>query len=298
MRVLLLGYGSIGKKHYKNLLLLGVKKEDIDVVDQNYESWMKAKSVDALEPNMSTTYDLVMVCTPSDTHEFFMHYFNSRRVKRLFIEKPLFLPPSYNQAMKERGLPYRFANKTGQIFVNNPYRFDRGLIKLKETLPILGKIKHATLENSYSFKKCHPHLDHKDYEGVIYDDIHIINVSQYLFGSPSCILSHFVARDFACFDWIANDIIVSHMSDMLNERYKKRVEVRGEFGTLIWNFKGHELFFAPCDGSERRAIAYKKVDHLFEALKWVIEAIKEDRDTDNLEEAIKDMEVCEKLCQK
>lgn len=292
MKILLIGFGSIGRKHYANLLLLGLNKEDIDVVDTEYHNWMKAKSVDELEPNISETYDLIMICTPSDTHEYFMHYFNSRGAKRIFIEKPLFLPPSYNQQMKGQGLPYRFTDKKSKIYVNYPYRHDPGLIKLKESLHLVGEIKHATLEDSYLFEKCHKYPI-EQYEGVLFDDIHIINNSRFLFGDPDNILSSYVSNLFARFDWMVGSAIVSHNTDMLGNNYKKRIEVKGEKGTLIWNFKEHQLWFCPADESERKAISYKKSDHLFEALKHVINNFD-----DNLDDAIKDMEICEQLCQK
>jgi lactate dehydrogenase-like 2-hydroxyacid dehydrogenase len=38
MRLLIIGFGSIGKRHHRNALALGIKKEDIQIVDPRVPS--------------------------------------------------------------------------------------------------------------------------------------------------------------------------------------------------------------------------------------------------------------------
>ena len=87
------------------------------------------------------------------------------------------------------------------------------------------------------------------------------------------------------------------MTDALNQRYKKRVEVRGEEGTLVWNWKAHEIFFAPRDESERVAIPYKHCDHLFMEMEYVVETVRNGKkfEVNTIGEAVRDLELVKEL---
>ena len=291
MKILICGLGSIGRKHYENLKLMGI---EADICDPKI---LGAKYKDIYELGIhKQDYDLVIIATPTEKHIEHLHYFNDRGYPYIMLEKPLYRDPLTD-------FPANFyVNKPvrSEIFVNHAYRFERGLRKLKELVNqgIAGKIRHVNMENSYSFDKLHPQQKWEDYDGIIFDDSHIINTSRFLFGEPISHLNRMVRKDLAEFTWVANDgVVVSHRTDVLGERYKKRIEVKGEKGTLIWNLKAHEVFFAPKDESERRAIPYKHACHLFEALKYVIETVRQRKKfyINDIFDSIKDMEVIECL---
>ena len=291
MKILIVGNGSIGTKHYNNLRIMG--EDNIKVCDPkggDYKDIYEVKDM----------FDLVIISSPALFHVEHFHYFNDRKYPYLMVEKPLYLPPSGPELAMQAKLPIVMKPLHSDIFVDYPYRFERGINKLKELMPMVGNMTHATLENSYWYDKLHPNIPYENYEGIIWDDIHLINISRFLFGEPDKILAKYVDKDLAIFDWVANGIPISHMSDILNTRYKKRIEIRGTEGTLVWNWKAHEIFFAPADESERRAIPYKHACHLTESLKYVLDVVREGKnfEQNTLFDAIADMEVAKKLCKK
>jgi len=295
MKILIVGLGSIGKLHLRNLKLLGYEPDTCEPNGNHTYKEMYDVS--------DTMYDLVIICTPTEHHVEAIHYFNDRRYPYLMVEKPLYKYPSATQEFMEleMGEFVTMKHLHSKIFINHAYRFDPGLQKLKECLWMVGDKRHAVMENSYSFEKLHPNYKMSEYSGVLWDDSHLSNTSRYLFGDPKEILFRSIKKKIAQFAWVTEDgMIVSHSTDVFNERYKKRIEVRGSEGTLIWNFRAHELFFAPKDESERVAISYKKRCHLTEALKYVLKTVEEggNFEINNLDDAIKDMEVLETLCKK
>lgn len=272
MKILLVGAGgSIGRKHLQNLILLG--ESEIDLCDPALETAKYKDIYDIPTLGVISNYDLIIIASPTDLHLEHLHFCNARGAKYIMVEKPLYRE-SFQAIFDKVGMPIIMKQLTAEVYVNDAYYFEPGLQKLKEVLPMVGDIWHVNMENSYSFAKLHKY-SWTNYDGVIFDDVHIVDVSLFLFGQPKKCLSSMVRKDIAEFTWeTEKGFLVSHRTDVLGQRYKKRVEVKGDKGSLIYNFRGHELFFAPADESERIAIAYKKKCHLFESLKYVVETVR------------------------
>ena len=295
MKILLIGgKGSIGNKHLENLRVLGY--EDVYICDPNggdYESIYQVME----------KYDLYIIATPSETHLEYIHFLNNRGAKYIFCEKPIHQGKTTFQIMAEMGLPPEFHELKAEVFINNAYRFERGINKLKELVEqgVAGKIGGVFMENWYSFSKMHPtyNLDKLDPHFVLYDDCHIINTSRYLWGEPDKITYKKIGKLRADFGWITDKgIEVVHTTLETSSRYKKRIEVVGDKGNLIYNFKAHEIFFAPADESERIAIPYKHADHLAESLKYALGIVESGGkfEQNTIDDAIKDLEIIQELC--
>ena len=212
---------------------------------------------------ISEDYDLAIIATPTDQHMEQLKYLDGK-IKYIYCEKPLC------KALDKGIFTFR-----SQIFVGNCYRFDFGTRKLKELMPKCGQIRYASLENAYSFKKLHPHYKWEDYDGIIFDDSHCINSSRYLFGNPIEYNFKMIRKDRAMFAWkTIKEIEVYHDTNILNEVYKKRIEVVGELGNLVYNWGAHHIYFCPADESPRIAYAYDFQSHLFEAMKYVVDVVK------------------------
>lgn len=284
MRAVILGSeGSIGKVHKKNLNLLGVEVVCVDKTLPECPDTGCLKNIDQ--------YDFIIIATPTDTHLDLIHYLNSHGVKYIMCEKPLYTGKTYNEQIMEMGLPPACVEMKSQIYINNAYRFEEGMIKLKSCLPLVGQIRHASFENSYAFEKLHKY-PYENYEGIIYDDVHIINSSRFIFGDPQEYLYSYITKDIAQFAWKVGEIAITHSTDIVGQRYKKRIEVKGDEGTLIYNFGAHCIWFEPKDESERRALPYKHKCHLFESLKYVIGVVESGGEfiENTIFDAIKDME--------
>jgi predicted dehydrogenase len=287
IRILIIGSsGSIAAKHKVNLSLLG--ESNIYCYDKKLGNSL---------PEDISTYDLAIICTPPETHVDYIHLLNNSSCPYIMCEKPLCSLPTDFQIMEKQGFKMPARKLNSQVFINHAYRFEGGYKKLKELLPMVGEIRYANMENAYSFKKLHPTYKWEDYEGVIFDDSHLVNISRYLFGDPIEIKFKDVHRGMAIFLWKTNICKVIHNTNILNEIYKKRVEVVGEKGNLVFNYGSHHVYFCPADETDRIAIAYDHQSHLYEALKYVLEVVKnKGQFTENtIEDAVKDMEIIEEL---
>jgi predicted dehydrogenase len=290
MKILLIGScGSIGRVHQRNLKMLG--ENNITCID-------KILGTDLSNIESVKEFELIIIASPTDTHYELLHACIQREATYVMVEKPLFSLPTPNQIAESFGLKPSIRDSSNtQIFVNNAYRFAPGMIELKEKLSLVGKIRHVSIENSYAYEKLH-NYPYEKYEGIIYDDCHIINSSRFIFGEPKKILYKYVSKNIAQFAWELEDgTVVSHSTDCVGQRYKKRIEVKGDEGTLIYNFKSHEIWFEPKDESERVGLYYKFKDHLFESMKYVLKTVEEKGifETNDPFDAVKDLEIIREL---
>lgn len=277
MRILLIGNGSVGKKHLETLEFLGYT--DVAVVDKEF--------MDISTPDC----ELALVCTPTPTHLDVVNKLlkNSPRPDLIFIEKPLsdHVP---NIATTDRAAEHHMEKYTNMFIVGNNYRFERGLQKLKESLHMVGKINYATFENGYAYEKIHEY-PFDEYAGIIWDDIHIINVIRWLLGDVRPLASY-VSKSLATGLLAAdNGVLVSFSTDCLNQRYKKRIEIRGSEGNLVWNYGEHELFFCPKDESTRKTIPYQNADMYVEQMRYVTGLVEKGNPPkiNRIEDAIEDL---------
>lgn len=294
MRILLIGNGSIGKKHIHNLIEMGIS--DIDICDPLTDG-AKYKNFQDIGCN-DGRYDLVIVSTPTKEHLHQLHCLNDWGYKYIVIEKTLCTLHTEYEILIENGMGVRVKELKSDVFVNNAYRFENGIKRLKELLPRAGKIRYVNMENAYSFTKLHPQYKWEDYDGIIYDDSHIINTSRFLFGDPEEIKFKMIRKDRCVFMWESEKgIEVFHDTNILNEVYKKRIEVVGELGNLVYNFGAHHIYFCPANESDRIAFAYDHQSNLFEALKYVIEVVKKGGrfEENTIDDSVKDMLVIKEL---
>lgn len=293
MKIIVIGSsGSIGRKHLANLKLLGYEADTCDPNDPN----ATYKNIYDIGFN-GGRYDLAVCCTPADDHFEHLHCLNDRGFPYILMEKPLYVYPTGSQLCVEARVPVTHRELKSEIYINHAYRFDNGYRKLKELLPMVGEVRYAYIENAYSFKKLHPDYTWEEYPGIIYDDSHIVNISRFLFGDPAEVRFKDVHKGLAMFLWKTDKHLVLHNTNIMNEVYRKRVEVVGEKGNLVYNYGSHHIYFCPADETERIAIAYDHQSHLFEALKYVLEVVKNKGkfEVNNIFDALKDMEIIEGL---
>ncbi|MCY7422946.1 MAG: Gfo/Idh/MocA family oxidoreductase [Chitinophagaceae bacterium] len=139
MKILLIGFGSIGKRHLGNLFLSGYK--DIDVVTRNAllpEPYEELKLYSSLQNALAnSTYDTAIICTPTAQHTTAILQLLQAQVYRIYIEKPV----SHSLADLELALSLS-ASYPNKIVVGFDLHFDLGLQKVRELLfeQTIGKI--------------------------------------------------------------------------------------------------------------------------------------------------------------
>ena len=267
MRILVVGAGSIGRRHISNLNLLGYG--DIDVVDINSEklNYIKnnfkiSKTFNGLEEVFDKNYDVALILTPPIYH-IPMALELARRGLDIFIEKPL----SHNFEDVDKLIKIKEDNNL-VIIVGFNMRFNSSLVKIKKLLDEerIGKIISARVHFGSYLPYRHPDRDYRgDYGakkslggGVILDAIHQIEYIQWFLGDVEEVFCYSGKKSNLKIDVEDNtEILLKFKSgavaslhlDYIQRPYQNKCELIGENGTIKWeislqyNVKNNEYSF-------------------------------------------------------
>ena len=270
MKILVIGAGSIGRRHINNLNLLGYGDIDVvDISDANLDYIKKNFKVketfnDFKRASSSKSYDIAFILTPPIYH-IPMALELARRDIDLFIEKPL----SHNLEHVDELIKVKEENNI-VVMVGYNQRFNFGLRKLKSYIEegILGKIYYIRAEFGQYLPDWRLWQDyHKSYTaikelggGIILDGSHEIDYVMWLAESE-------VKELKAIYDKVSNleidvediaeailrfenGIIASIHLNMIERGYNRYCKLVGEKGSIKWIFKDNVLEFYDVDSKE------------------------------------------------
>ncbi|MCF8495329.1 MAG: Gfo/Idh/MocA family oxidoreductase [Alphaproteobacteria bacterium] len=251
MKILVLGAGSIGRRHIANALSHaqgGIFDENIQLSAQAaHESG--ASSFNRLEEALNWAPDGVIIATPHHTHIALA----CRAVDagaHVLIEKPI----SNSTEGVENFLQHAEKNKKSIHVVCN-MRFHPAIKTLHENLDRIGDIYCARSQYGNYLPNMRPGADYrtlycaqkKQGGGVILDAIHEIDYLSNFFGPVESVLCdadkcsdlEIDVEDYAT-------IIMKHKNNIRSEihldylqKFKRRgCEIVGSKGTLVWNSEG------------------------------------------------------------
>jgi len=193
--ILILGAGSIGKRHLRNLIGLGFSPEQISVVEVREDRRREVGDLGVPAANVFTdrdaalgrrSYDGAIVATPTA-----LHYEDAVAIARagvhLMIEKPLGIDlDGYQELQKEvdrRGL---FA------FVAYCYRFHAGAQKMRALVRdgLIGEPHYARGEMCSYLPAWHPYEDYREFYmakralggGTLLDQSHLFDLTRMFLG--------------------------------------------------------------------------------------------------------------------
>lgn len=255
MKILVVGAGSIGARHIKNLEQLGY---EVYAVDINKESLKKASeftngAFSSLDKALEIKPDIAFICTFSNDHiqpalkcaEAGCH---------LFIEKPLSLDLEGVDDLIEV-----IDNKNLITMVGCNMRFHPAISYINDTIsnnPSFAKRLWANLEFGFYLP-----FDKKDYQNtykakkslggsLIFDGIHELDYAVWFLGEPEeviCskgIISSLEIDTEDCVDMIikfkSGAVCTVHM-DYLQHGYSRRCKIVCEEGTITWDFVRGEI---------------------------------------------------------
>jgi predicted dehydrogenase len=275
--MLIVGFGSIGKRHYKNLLTLGVKKENLFVLDPHPKttSMLSRKNILRREATVSwNDYKIVLICSPSSMHV--QHALIAAKAGcHLFIEKPL----SHSMQGVEK-LARTVRQKKIVTMVACNMRFHPCLKKLKSLLEkkAVGKVYAIHHEAAFYLPYWKPGTDYKkSYSaskkmggGAILDGIHEFDLLFWLNGY-SDIARFYIIKDtvgnlnietedmyVASFQF-KNKVLGSVRGDYLQRHYSRTCKIIGEKGNLEWNFDQNIIWLSTRD-TRKKIFAIKQYD--------------------------------------
>lgn len=298
MNILIVGYGSIGKRHIKNLLnipnikIFVFTKQKIISQDKriifynNLDECLDAKPFIGFITNETAFHISIAI-------KLAKHGLN------LFLEKPL------SNSMKNVYVLEKLVQKNNLITQMGCHlRFHPCLQKIKQLIDkkTLGKIISVQVENGSYLPDWHPDEDYrKSYAasenlggGIVLTMIHEIDYLYWFFGNTSKIASitgKFSNLDLTSEDYSAsimkfkNNVIAELHLDFFQRPEYRRCKIRGTKGTLYWNSDKNEVkFFNNKNKSWRTIIKLTKFDKnmMYEReIKYFLKCVKQHKKTLN-----------------
>lgn len=254
MRFVVIGCGSIGRRHTANLLALG----ESDILAHDPDPARLAE-LSRLSPDIVVSEDLeelwgrdpdvAIVATPTSMH--LQHAVEAaRRGCALFVEKPL--ADRLDGLDELLDLVDRGSLAT---LVGCNLRFHPGLAKVRELVRegAVGRLVSIRAEVGQYLPDWHPHEDYRQgYSarralggGVILDAIHEIDYVRWIVGevdSVACFADHISGLEIDTEDVAAlllrfRDGAIGEVHlDYVQRSYSRGSRVVGEQGTILWDF--------------------------------------------------------------
>tara|TARA_B100000768_G_scaffold181481_1_gene204659 strand:- start:3351 stop:4301 length:951 start_codon:yes stop_codon:yes gene_type:complete len=245
MKVVVVGYGSIGKRHVRNLISLGVK----DIVLYRFSAngnELNLKEVSELEDIIKISPDFVIVSNPTSLH-FQTIVFLIKYHFNILCEKPFLHKPKEWDLLKP--LLKNYKGITNVVF---NLRYHPCIQKVKELLQNnrLGEIYSGRFFVGQYLPDWRSGINHlesysafKDMGGgVIMDLVHEIDVAEYLLGKPQGQIHSIVSKvsdvtvdspDIAevIYRTINSGIVSVHM-DYLYRGYSRHFSICGKEANL------------------------------------------------------------------
>ncbi|MDO8527457.1 MAG: Gfo/Idh/MocA family oxidoreductase [Deltaproteobacteria bacterium] len=250
LSVLVIGCGSIGRRHIKILKQQGINVSGFDLNPALLKSLQGEIPVfDNLETALKEKPSACFVCTPNNTHIPLALDLAQKKIP-FFLEKPL----SHNWEGVEDLISLVKKNNLVTLVGCN-LRFVKSLKKVKEMIGegVIGKILSVRAQCGFYLPSWRPHLDYREnYSsqrsqggGVILDNVHEIDYLQWILGRPKDVfcrarkLSHLEldVEDMAeiLFSFEENVFAQLHL-DYLQKSYRRSCEFIGEKGLIIWDY--------------------------------------------------------------
>jgi predicted dehydrogenase len=252
-----IGGGSIGKRHARNLMSLGHSQVTIIETDSTQaraltEAGFSVQS--KVEAAFATHIDAVLVCSPS-----IFHLEHTRAAidagKHVFVEKPL---ATSMDGVDDLVTAAEDAGLVAMVGFN--MRFRSGFLRAKSLLDDgeLGRPLAARANASFYLPHYHPDKDYRTrYQaqkklggGVVLDDIHELDYLSVLFGPVMKVFAvvqrlsdlEIDVEDFAAVTlWHQSGVITQLQLDFLQRMYRRGLEVTGSEATLTLDHNSGEI---------------------------------------------------------
>lgn len=265
-RILIVGYGSIGRRHARNLSALGLRALSVCEPDPSRRAAAQEDLCGPvfadLEAALDDPPDVVFVCTPPASH-ISVALEAAQRGCHLFIEKPLCDRLDGVDRLEDEVRPRNLITMVGCNL-----RFHPTLRKVKDLLEerAVGRPVAIRAEVGQYLPDWHPWEDYRrlystrrvEGGGVILDSIHELDYVRWMMGEVSavaCIAGHLTALEMDTEDTaavllrFASGAIGEVHLDYVQRPYSRTCQVIGEEGTIRWDYSaGQTRWYAAATG--------------------------------------------------
>jgi predicted dehydrogenase len=251
LNILLIGLGSIGKRHLRNIIGLGYG--DISVVSragilpQEFEGFTTYTTIEAALS--SSGFDAAIICTPTSKHITAVKSLLNAGVRNIYVEKPI------SDSLEEiETLPEFLPDLNLNIVVGFDLHFDLGLQKVKELLENgkIGKVVSVNAQVGQYLPDWRPYEDYRKGMsarkeaggGVMLDLIHEFDYLYWLFGKIDTIAA--LCKNSGALEIETEDVaevLLKFQSgvigtihlDYLQQKLIRNCVITGFNGTITWN---------------------------------------------------------------
>ncbi len=293
MKIGLIGYGSIGRRHISNLISLGFNDITLfrEIGRGNQEG---LREIFNYNDFINEEFDFIIISNPTSFH-FTTMLPLLEKDSNILVEKPLVFRNEEYDALKKILPGYM-----GKGMCAYNMRFHPCVNRIKEICSdnTLGKIYSARLFVGQYLPDWRPGQDYRKGVsalrslggGVVLELIHEIDMALYLFGKPVSEICS-IAGKLSSLEIETEDmaeimfrteknIIVSIHQDYLSRGYKRTIEIIAENGSLICDLKRSEISVTDRDGkqSETEMIPFERNDMYLGLMDYYTGCILNDRD--------------------
>jgi predicted dehydrogenase len=266
MKVLIIGCGSIGKRHLGNFRQIGVSQ--LGAVDPRPDRRQEVKERFGITDVYSSTdeavrdgYEAALVGVPTHYHIDVAEQLVSAGI-HLLVEKPIADRVDGVCELLNR------ASRSGLCFmVGYTYRFWPPLLKIKNLIEqgTFGRIYSVQITFSEYLPDWHPWEDYRSWfmakkelgGGAMLDESHTLDIARWLFGeieSVFCINGQFSHLEITSDDLA--EMVVSFRSgtignihmDIFGRHHRKEIVVVGERANCYWDFYTNQVRVYDAEG--------------------------------------------------
>ena len=297
LRIIIVGFGSIGERHYRNLKALGCKNVSVYDIDKKKTRNHKSE-VKNLSKNILRNFNVAFICNPTNKHmetalqcaEAGLH---------LFIEKPL--------SHKLKGVAKLEALCRKKRLINMVacnMRFHSALQFAKRYIALgkLGKIYSISHEFGHFLPYWRPGTDYrKNYAahkkmggGIVLDDIHEFDllfwlnnfspfVRSYILYNKSSDLKIDTPDQAKAMFHFRNNVLGSVSCDYLSKRYHRQFFIVGKKGNLYWDFEENIVWHESEKGRSKLLVieSYDLNTMYLEEVKYFLKSLAKKKKTFN-----------------
>jgi predicted dehydrogenase len=269
MKHLVIGGGSIGKRHISNLRFLG----ELELYclrrkhNKEFEEEYAVRVITTHDEVRSLAPDIVYICTPTHLRLETLEIASSLK-SHIFVEKPL------THTKHDLDKIRKFINPDRVFFIGYMLRFHPAIQVIKTVLDsnAIGKIFNASFNFGSYLPSWHPYEDYKrGYAanssmggGVLNTISHEVDLIWYLFGMPLELYTvnknidrlGILAEEISDSILTYKDMSVSLHLDYLQKQYNRNIIIHGDQGAVGWswtdgvvtkNIVGEQMEIIPVD---------------------------------------------------
>ena len=309
--IIIIGFGSIGKRHYRNLLELGYNNLAVfDPTDDALSGFNGIKRVIGLNNNALKDFKAAFICSPNNLHIKHATICAQAGCK-IFIEKPL----SHNLKDISKLISILKKNRAIDMVACN-MRFHPCLAFIKNYLNkgAIGKIYSIQHEFGYYLPDWRPKNNYAEgYAakkaaggGIIFDDIHEFDLlfwlnnfekiveSKFIFGKVSDLAIETEDICIASFKF-KNKILGLVKCDYLQKKYSRTCKIIGERGNIRWDFNENIVWLETKSGTKKifKVKDYKVNTMYIDEIKYFFKCLEKNKQTfNNTEMAFSILKYC------